>query len=235
MTRAERAGPWGRFARAAAVLTAIVDCASEAPIAALSAGADAALTVTPPIAAVILADSVADFSETTQGVRGWYYGYVDPVDGATFVQMSEMGAVEEYVPRSGETWPGWFVKRGTYWTQLFKLGGHGNGTITTLGRTPRVQYAVRRWISNFDGNIVITGQVAKIDISPSSNGVDARVEIDGVAVYAVVVEGTDQAGRAYSADATVHAGSTVDFVIDPHAGDDQSDLSRFTGTIAMRR
>jgi len=220
---------------ACALVLPVAGCAPDAPIATQNttdAGfADGPLTSGP----AIIADSIADFSDTTQGVRSWFYGYVDPETGPEFVEMQEKGPVEAYTFSSGEIWPAWHVKSGTYWTQLFKLGGNGNGTITSLGRMPRIQYAVRRWVSTVDGPIVLTGEVAKIDTYQTSNGIDARIEVDGVQVYTTLIDGTDPGGRAYEVFASVHVGSTVDFVIDPHDGDDQSDLSRFTATILTPR
>ena len=55
--------------------------------------------------------------------------------------------------------------------------------------------------------------------------------VDGERVYDTFIAGDDGGGRAYKVDATLKIGSTVDFVLDPHEGEDHHDLSRFTGIV----
>jgi hypothetical protein len=94
-----------------------------------------------------------------------------------------------------------------------------------------LERAVRRWTSTFAGDVTISGEIAKIDIVPPSNGVAASVWVDGELCYSTTIGGEDGAGRAYKCVATLKLNSNVDFVLDPHENDDRHDLSRFTGII----
>lgn len=179
----------------------------------------------------LLADSVADFS-LVQGEHGWSYGY----DGGsldTFALMTRISVITTYVPVTKDMWDCW-ANDATHWTQLFQLGGHANGVDTSPPSAALLQRAVRRWVSNYAGDVVISGEVAKIDVVPGSNGVDASVYVDGSLIYTTFIEGEDGGGLSYEVDATLQVGSSVDFVLDPHESDDHHDLSRFTGVIARR-
>jgi hypothetical protein len=177
----------------------------------------------------LLADSVADFS-LTQGELGWYYGY----DGGsldTFALMTRKSVITQYVPVSKDIWDCW-ANDSAHWTQIFRLGAHPNGTITSTPGNALLQRAVRRWISTFAGDIVITGEVAKIDVTVNgSNGVDASVYVDGKLAYSTPIGGEDGGGLIYQVMTTVLVGSTVDFVLDAHENDDHHDLTRFTSVI----
>jgi hypothetical protein len=96
-----------------------------------------------------------------------------------------------------------------------------------------LQRAVRRWLSDFSGAVVISGEIAKIDVAlEPSNGVDASVYVDQTLLFTQYIAGQDGGGLSYEVKAMLHEGSTVDFVLDPHDGDDHHDLTRFTGIIA---
>jgi hypothetical protein len=180
----------------------------------------------------LLADSVADYS-LEQGLYGWYYGF-DDGDIANFTLMARQSIITAYQPPSGDIWRCWTADEGQ-WTQLFQLGGHSNGTDTSAPSTARLERAVRRWVSSYAGRVIITGELAKIDVSllDGSNGVEGKVVIDGVELYSQAIDGDDGGGVAYSVEADVQLGSTVDFVIDPRDSDDHHDLARFTGVIAQ--
>jgi hypothetical protein len=181
----------------------------------------------------LLADSVADFSTVVQGDHGWTYGY-DSGSLETFTPMTSKAVIINYVPVSMDHWDCW-VSDTTKWTQLFRLGGHPNGTITGAPSPKVLQRAVRRWTSSrFTGDITISGEAAKIDLV-GSNGVDVSVYVDAVQVYTTFIAGDDGGGTSYQVPATpIHIGSTVDFVIDPHESDDRHDLTRFTGIIVAQ-
>jgi hypothetical protein len=176
----------------------------------------------------LLADSVADFS-LTQGLRGWYYGS-DEGRTTDFTPLTRLSVITNYVPPSGDVWSCW-ASDNTYWTQLFELGGHPNGTDTSPPSVELLQRAVRRWISTYAGEVRITGEIAKLDATTGSNGVDASVEVDGVEQYSSFVAGDDSAGLSYEVVTRVELGSAVDFALDPHEGSDHHDLTRFTGII----
>lgn len=175
----------------------------------------------------LLADSVADFS-LTQGERGWSYGY----DGGsldTFALMTRKSVITQFVPASNDVWDCW-ANDTAHWTQIFQLGAHPNGTETSTPSNAVLQRTVRRWTSTFAGDVTISGEIAKIDIV-GSNGVDALVYVDAVLRYDTFIAGDDGGGRVYEFVAALQVGSTVDFVLDPHEGDDHHDLSRFTGIV----
>lgn len=181
----------------------------------------------------LLADSVADFS-LTQGQLSWLYGY-DTGSLDTFALMNQnTGVIMTYMPASHDVWDCWSTDT-AHWTQIFQLGAHPNGTISSLPAKGPLQRAVRRWVSTFAGQVTISGEVAKIDVvvgsNGGSNGVDALIYVDGDLYSTLPIGGDDAGGRAYKVGATLQVGSTVDFVLDPHEGDDHHDLSRFTGII----
>ena len=182
-----------------------------------------------PEAPRLLADSVADFA-LVQGEHGWYYGYDDGTS-ASYLPMTRISVITTYTPESGDVWECW-ANDSAHWTQIFQLGAHGNGTDTSPPSVPVLERAVRRWVSSYEGDVKISGEAAKIDVAPmGSNGVDARVVVDGVELYSAPISGEDAAGLSYELTAHVNVGSTVDFVLDPRDGDDHHDLSRFTGVI----
>lgn len=176
----------------------------------------------------ILADSVGDFS-LEQGKYGWYYGS----DGGSldsFELLTEKSVVAGFDPPSKDVWECW-RSSSTYWTQIFQIGAHPNGTITSSPPSvARLSRAVRRWVSDVEGNVVITGEAGKLDVG-DSNGVDVLVYVDGTEVYGAFIAGNDGPGHTYELRGSVRVGSTVDFVLDPHEGADAHDLSRFTAVI----
>jgi len=177
----------------------------------------------------ILADSVADFT-LTQGAYGWYYGTDDgSVD--TFTLMPNKRVITTYEPVSKDNWVCWAADEPAHWAQIFRLGAHPNGTITSPPAKARGARAVRRWVSDFDGNVIVSGEAAKIDLV-DSNGVDVFVYVDGVQHFSKLIAGDDAGGTSFEFGAVLHAGSNVDFVLDAHAGEDHHDLSRFIGVIA---
>jgi hypothetical protein len=187
----------------------------------------------PPVEAPrLLADSVADFS-LTQGDHSWLYGY-DTGTFESFTPMPKQSTITAYMPVSKDTWDCW-VSDTAHWTQIFQFGAHPNGTISSQPSNSVLQRAVRRWVCTYDGRINIVGEIAKIDVTPGgSNGVDASVYVDGgLPLYTTTIDGEDGGGRSFRVPTptTVHVGSFVDFVLDPHEGDDRHDLSRFTGVI----
>jgi hypothetical protein len=176
----------------------------------------------------VLADSVSDFT-LTQGRYGWYYGF-DSGELGSFSLLTRTSVIRTFKPPSGDRWEGW-SRDERLWTQIFRLGAHPNGTESSLPSYSQLERAVRRWVSDYEGDIVITGELAKIDLV-GSNGVQGLVYVDGVQVYTATIDGDDQAGVIYEVRASVRVGSTVDFVLDPREGADHHDLSRFTGVIS---
>lgn len=171
----------------------------------------------------LLADSVAEYGPE-QGERGWSYGYLEPAGEGTFMEMPT------YV--AGGADPGWYAGvGGVYWTMMDAESAHPNGETTTGGRQAVEQWAVRRWTSDVEGEIDVTGAFAKVSIDGESNGVAAYIYVDDVLSWAWFLEGWDDKGITYSKRFTVAEGSTVDFVIDPWQADDRSDRSRLTAQV----
>jgi hypothetical protein len=178
----------------------------------------------------ILADSVADFA-LVQGEHGWQYGYDDGTPDS-FALMTRVSVITTYMPESGDEWKCWANDTGAHWTQLFELGGHANGVDTSPPSKMLLQRAVRRWVSTFAGDVVISGELAKIDVvEGGSNGVDGSVVVDGVELFSKSISGEDAGGLSYDVPANLMVGSTVDFVLGPHESSDHHDLTRFTGII----
>jgi hypothetical protein len=178
----------------------------------------------------LLADSVADFG-FTQGEHGWSYGY-DLGSLDTFTLMTKTSVIALFVPPSNQRWDCW-ASDTARWTQIFQLGAHPNGVSSSPPSPSVLQRAVRRWTSTVDGDVVIKGELAKIDLLPDSgtNGVDGFVYVDGVQLFTGFLAADDGAGYSYELTATLQLGSTVDFVLDPHESEDHHDLSRFTAII----
>jgi hypothetical protein len=187
-------------------------------------------TLPPPEPPRLLANSVSDFA-LVQDALGWQYGY-DLGSLDTFSLMTETKQIEAYKPPSGDTWKGWGTAT-SEWTQLFDLGGHPNGTITSKPSNAVLQRAVRRWVSTYAGDIIIKGELAKIDTiaSAGGNGIDGLIYVDGVQIYTQFIAADDAGGVIYQRESKVDLGSTVDFVLDPHEGNDRNDLTRFTAVI----
>ncbi len=170
----------------------------------------------------ILADSVAEFSGT-QGKDNWYYGYIEPATSPDFIEMTHWQ--DDWGVEVGI----WMADRQLYWTSLYAAGGHGNGLDTLGDRTQVEHWAVRRWISEVEGAITITGTIGKTLVG--GNGVLGRILVDDTPIWSKYIEGTDRVGVDYNVAAKVHKGSTVDFVIDPFESDAVSDDTQFTATI----
>ena len=163
-----------------------------------------------------LADSVADFSNQLDN-GGWSYGRWtknfdrDGVYGADdFTVMNEsrdfdMGANE--------------------WSS-------GGMVISATSALPTASgfielAAVRRWTSETEGEITISGQLANLDAS--GDGVAVGIYVNGVAVLEQEVDG---ASEDYTVTANVLVGDFVDFVVDAgSAKNDDGDQTVFTATI----
>lgn len=172
-----------------------------------------------------VADSVADFS-ATQGTNGWLYGYyASPPSTGSFQLMTNFDSVAQV----------WWVDSNAYWTSINKTGGHPNGTTTSGGKTPVLQWNVRRWVSSVNGHVTISGCAHDSDaVAGGSDGVDFYIRVDGVTVWSGFVWPGDAIGLTYTVGANVTQGSHIDFVQSPAAqGNDWADSATFTGTIDL--
>jgi xylan 1,4-beta-xylosidase len=168
------------------------------------------------VRADILADSSADFSGV-QGGKNWYYGYFPAGDVYSFTQLP-------YFNSSQNEWmhttccPPWTVV-GSYSVM------HPNGTDSGAE-----EWAVREWISTFNGPATISGKIYKADTNPASPGVFGKVYVNHVLLWNQFIGGTDGVGVTYSLPVTLAAGDVIDFALAPN-GADYSDSTIFAGTI----
>jgi opacity protein-like surface antigen len=157
-------------------------------------------------------DSVEEFS-VTQGQNNWFYGYYDG-DSAFPFTSSDF----EEMPQSinGNQWIIHRDDPSGYWTSLYSTGGHPNGPRSNyyLGTE---HWAVRRWVSDLDGTISITGNIKKS--SRIGDGTICNILVNDDAVYSKHIYGTEASGVDYSIDVEVHVGDTIDFAIQPGAND----------------
>jgi hypothetical protein len=177
-------------------------------------------------AGFIVANSVTEFSGV-QGQDNWFYGYYSsPFTPVNFLQMGTFNpasAPDHWVVDFDPPSP--FV-----WTSLNATGGHPNGITTSGGRDAVEQWAVRRWVSEVDGSITITGNLADRDIN-AGNGIIGRIFVGNTEVYNATISNGDATGVNYSVTVNVSVGTTIDFAIDPRASNDLTDSTRFTAVI----
>ncbi|OCR01555.1 hypothetical protein BCD67_18875 [Oscillatoriales cyanobacterium USR001] len=170
-------------------------------------------------ASLTIADSVSEFSGT-QGQNNWYYGYYDrSLTSTDFKQMTQFNGT-------------WFVQQGTYLSLLASTGGHPNGKAPTGYRLPVIQWVVRRWVSEVDGDIQILGNLAKSDtyFNGRQDSITGSIFINGVPIWSQYIAPNDGYGVNYNLNTAITKGSFVDFAINPN-GNDLNDTTRFTATI----
>ncbi len=179
----------------------------------------AAATPGVPRPATLIADSQAGWSTTgTQGENGWYYGYYDQradletrngtYQAADFIEFLNAGGP---IDPASNHWDGvkWDladnVVLGTGpWTEISCGGAHpaGNGQ-----GEPSVHWAVRRWQSDFDGEVRIQG----FFLNPGAgDGVVGRVFVRDEEVFSRTSDG---AGVSFNVSAQVKPDDTMDFAI----------------------
>jgi len=180
----------------------------------------------------VLADSIADWTDADDEDRkGWSYGYFDvrgDLDtdngaydgGAELTEFLNDGSdlIEADVAdgvwlNSPNHWDG-----GKYdvlnngagrgpWTQMTQLGGHpaANGQMT-----PEVHWCVRRWTSDYEGEVVVTGMWR--NNSGGGDGGIGRIFHNGVEVYNGLTNGFGTTGTVVL---DVAMDDEIDFAFDP--------------------
>jgi hypothetical protein len=166
------------------------------------------------------ANSVTQFTGT-QGANGWYYGFWDRTADANGVYSSEDVTLFEPSAWNGSEW---VASPSQCNTCIYSNSIHPNGT-----NSGHEQWAVRRWISDFDGIAQITGTIRKVTTS-AGDGTVNYIIVDGVYVLRQDLLFNDGLGTSYSVNARVHVGSVLDFVTTP-GGNDSSDRTRFTAHV----
>ena len=173
-----------------------------------------------------LADSLADWDNAQQGTQGWTYGYwwAETDTDATYDAATDFTPM---IPIDGVYRPSDFDPATTSssftWCYLAQWGGHP-------GESPQKKYPVRRWTSSAPGLAAITLHVDKSDTS-GGNGVSATLVVDGVTLWHGQIDSADGVGATVTRQGVLHAGSTVDYLLDP-AGDDGSDTTNEQLTIS---
>jgi hypothetical protein len=166
---------------------------------------------------LIVADSRADFSMSTEGVR-WRYGYALLAPGEDYDGRQEFHALQ---PRQNEWADFWGEPR---WPYLMIADGMMH-PATIDGQQVAV---VRRWVSPEAGTVTISGRL-EIGASPG-DGTQAMIVVDGRKIGAwSLAPGT---AEPYSVTVSLQAGSTVDLVATPGPGlNDGWDATTFTATV----
>ncbi|MGE3108649.1 MAG: GC-type dockerin domain-anchored protein [Phycisphaerales bacterium] len=177
--------------------------------------------------AQVIAFSHDDFSES-QGYRGWYYGYFDGNSDTPW-------GLNDFEPLPIFDGYRWRREDGPtgFWTSLDRDGGHPNGTITSGGRQRELNWAVRRWVS--DGNYILhlTGRLWDADPTPTQgNGVIGYIMVDGDKVWQATVENGNEHGATYDVEVCTVTGTIIDFAIAPRDGDDLNDSTGFHSRIS---
>lgn len=188
----------------------------------------------------IVADSVSGFSGD-QGVNGWFYGYWDRTADTdqTFSQGTDFRLLKHFgsdpinqVSSHSDFATGklWTLQDGLYYTALWAEGGSANGTTKLAPQAKVEQWAVRRWVSTFNGPVTISGQAAKILDWGNADSGQARIVVDGATVFSAATHGLT---TNYSVNATLRSGSLVDFLITagPPATGGAFGPVKFTATI----
>ena len=158
--------------------------------------------------ALEIANSELDFSGV-QGQNNWYYGYYDgPFNSSDFQQMPQFNG-------------SWWIENGIYWTSLWATGGHPNGQNANGGRLPVQQWVVRRWVSEIDGVVDLSGSL-------QGGSTIGRIFVDGVENFSQIINGQT---TNYNLRVAIQKGTSVDFVIDPQDNNDLDDSTLFTTKI----
>ena len=180
-------------------------------------------TALPP--SQVVANSVNDFSGR-QGEKGWSYGYWDvsadtdkSYDPTTDFRLLRHFGSDPINGISGHseftTGELWNLQDGVYYTSLWAAGGHANSPNKLGNHAAAEQWAVRRWISTFNGPVTIIGHAGKVMPWGEnwSGGVQSLIVVDGATLFRAAV-GNQKTN--YSINATVKVGSLVDFLIAPN-------------------
>ena len=179
----------------------------------------------PPDEPVVMGDSVAEFSGV-QGKDNWYYGtWTKNFDSDKKYAASEFGALsaERFFDAAKNLWD--VGPNGANpSTELTPTGGH---PATASAGGFFTHWAIRRWVSETDGEISIQGTLANND--PAGDGIVGRILVNGTEVFQRAVNG---ASGTYDVKATVKQGDLVDFVIDAGPADNElGDATTFTAVV----
>ncbi|HZP61112.1 MAG TPA: glycosyl hydrolase [Opitutaceae bacterium] len=167
----------------------------------------------------VLANSLEDFTGN-QGDNGWTYGVY--LGGTLFAPLGDFELA---------------LDQAAYWTDnymgLYLTDADQTTSFTgVFGATPVA--SVRRWTSNYDGKVQITGSFQTEQ--HGGDGVGAKIVVDGQVVKRVLLGGGNPATTwKFNLSRTVHQGSTIDFAVDPGSSTDYSyDATAVSATITSK-
>jgi hypothetical protein len=180
----------------------------------------------------VKASSFDDWSTTgTQGEKGWYYGYydvrADVTSGDGVYQASDFKAFLNDgtgVLSATNHWNGsiWDLANATSpWTELNQAGGHPAGA--NGDPVGAVQWAVRRWVSNYAGTAVIRARMEDTNTGCGDGDV-CRFLLNGTQVSSVLVNGSTTPA-IISVPVTLAVGDIIDFAADPN-GSGTTDINQ---------
>jgi hypothetical protein len=185
-------------------------------------------------APTLMADSITEFGGN-QGGNGWFYGYWDrKADGDGFYTAGEFipfprGTGNVLAPTNFWNGSKWDFPAGD--PSLVELtAGGGQPTAENGNVSLPVQWAIRRYVSEINGPLRITGTLAcQSQNGLCGDGILGRIFVDGVEVFNRSVK---YSSEGYSIVVAANPGSTIDFVIDAgNANNDFCDATTFTARI----
>jgi hypothetical protein len=155
----------------------------------------------------VIADSETGYTNV-QGDFGWYYGYMDATP-------------ETYHPDLFQpmTWGIWGTDNYRY------LGPDSFGGGNFL-HPSHIYWAIRRWVSNYAGNVVLSGKLSR---GWGGNGVMIRIFVDGILIHTQDLLAEEQS--QYNVKTNVQVGSIVDYTIDSKDGDSNFDATVITSLV----
>jgi hypothetical protein len=172
--------------------------------------------------AIKIADSLEDYGGD-QGENGWFYGYYNGNVPAAYTP-SDFELMNVYDDQSGRWW----------------VDNSPGGTLTLIDANLMhpastgqgvVHWAVRRWVSDFDGNIEINMDLGRgPQAGTAGDGVRLHVFIDGIKRLVTTLTPNDSDGLSILLFDSVAQGSVIDFAIDPN-GNELFDGTRFNASI----
>ena len=189
----------------------------------LAAGSDP----TDPASPVVLADSVADWSEDgEQGINSWFYGYYNLTFDDDFIYSEDdfVEFVNEVGPAGGLVFP-----EGNHWTGVqWDLLGEAMGPWTMLGREAthpaggnsdpfEEHWTIRRWVSDRDAVVALIWHLRKA--GTGGDGVTGHLFVNGEEVDTASIPGSDVVGIMRSQVVSLSEGDVVDLALTPMGPD----------------
>ncbi len=173
----------------------------------------------------VIADSQVEFSDV-QGQDGWQYGYYTPVIAGSVADFSDVqgqdGWQYGYYTSAGDSSSFTTDGMGYYsdlpWGARWSFGSAGFPAIWAFGNHPSapadLRRLARRWTSDFDGAVVVRGDLSKGDPG-GGDGVIGRIYHNGSEIYSQAISFDDTVGFTFAVAVTLAVGDTIDLTVDP--------------------